>query len=218
MTETSIRTRKELEALNDRLMNDRGIASYFLSLSKITNPENTNHFKIVKDSDSNRVNDLLIHNTIPITLINSLSTFRDTCKELELKGDPLKIITNINCNVDLASLSERKLKYDFAKEMNFQVETPHNKSTRERKFMKFLKSPGLMTSDSGVSSRIFLRTNPNELCNRLKLLLQEKQAGDNSNMINDEIVAIVDKFLKYKRISKQKQILINCNLLHTKEK
>ena len=48
-------------------MNDRGIiASYLMSpLSNITNPENTTQFKLVKDHISNRVNVLLIKNTIP---------------------------------------------------------------------------------------------------------------------------------------------------------
>ena len=50
----------------------------------------------------------------------------------------------------------------------------------------------------------------------LKKLLQEKQAGNNSNIINDEIVFIVDKLLEYKCISKKhhKQTLIKCDLLH----
>ena len=69
---------------------------------------------------------------------------------------------------------------------------------------------------SGISKIIFLSSDPDELCNRLKLLLQEKQAGNNSDIINDEIVAIVDKLLEYKCISKNQlqQILIKCNLLH----
>ena len=56
-------------------------------LSQITNPENTTEFKLVKISSSNRVNDLLIHNSIPITLHDNLLTFRDTKKVFELKGD-----------------------------------------------------------------------------------------------------------------------------------
>ena len=65
-------------------MNDRGIlASYLMSpLSKITNPENTSQFKLVEDPSSNRVNDLKIHNTKPITLYGKLLTFRDTGKKL----------------------------------------------------------------------------------------------------------------------------------------
>ena len=62
-------------------------------LSKITNTENTIQFKLVKDSTSNRVNDLLIHNSIPITLNDKFLTFRDTSKVFELKGVLLRMIT-----------------------------------------------------------------------------------------------------------------------------
>ena len=48
-------------------------------------------------------------------------TFRDTGKEFEIKRDLFKMITNKNYNVDLASLSDKKLMYDFAKEMHFDV-------------------------------------------------------------------------------------------------
>ena len=70
-------------------MNDRGIlATYLMSpLSKITNPENTSQFKLVKDHNSNRVNDLKINKTIPITLYGNILTFRDANKQFELKGD-----------------------------------------------------------------------------------------------------------------------------------
>ena len=73
-----------------------------------------------------------------------------------------------------------------------------------------------MVSASGISKTRFLSSDPNELCDRLKLLLQEKHAGNNSNIIDEEIVAIVDKSLEYKCISKKqhKQLLIKCNLLH----
>ena len=71
------------EILNNKLleiMNDRGIIAAYLTspLSKITNPENTSQFKLVKDPSSNRFNDLKIHNSIPITLYGNIITFRDT--------------------------------------------------------------------------------------------------------------------------------------------
>ena len=139
-------------------------------------------------------------------------TFRDTGKEFELKGELLKMINNNNYNVDHASLADKKLLYDFAKEMNFDTKALGNKSTRDRTLIKLLKSPAIMAS--GVSNTIFLSSNPDELCERLNLL-QEKQAGNISDIINQEIVAIVDKLLEYKCISKKqhKQILIKCNLL-----
>ena len=105
--------------------------------------------------------------------------------------------------------------YDFAKEMHFDMRAQGNKSTRDRTLIKVLKSPGLMVSASSFSKTIFLPSNPNELCVRLKLLLQEKHFGNNSGIMNQEIAAIVDKLLEYKCISKKqhKQILIKCNLL-----
>ena len=120
ITESSKENNLALEILNNKLleiMNDRGIlASYLMSpLSKITNPENTSQFNLVKDHNSNRVNDLLLKNTIPFTLYNNLLTFRDTGKKFEMKGDLLKMITNNNYNVDHASLADKTLMYDFAK-------------------------------------------------------------------------------------------------------
>ena len=86
ITKSSIKNNKALENLNIKLleiMNDRGIlASYLMSLlSKITNPENISQFRLVKDCSSNRVNDLLIHNSMPITLHDNLLTFCDTNKQ-----------------------------------------------------------------------------------------------------------------------------------------
>ena len=85
MTENSIKINQALENFNNKLLEimiDRGIlASYLMAtLSKITNPENTSQFRLVKDSNSNRVNDLKINKTIPLTLHDNLLTFRDTGK------------------------------------------------------------------------------------------------------------------------------------------
>ena len=49
-----------------------------------------------------------------------------------------------------------------------------------------------MVSASGVSKTIFLASDPDKTCDRLKLILQGNQAGNNSDLINEEIVAIVD--------------------------
>ena len=157
-----------------------------------------------------------IHNPIPITLYKNLLTFLDSNKQFELKGDLLEMITNKNYNVDLAKLSDKKLNYDSAKKKNFDLKAVGNKSTRDGTLIKLLKSPGLMVSASGFSITIFLSPDPNELCDRLKLLSKEKHAGNNSDIINQEIVAIVDKLLQYNCISKKqrKQILIKCILLH----
>ena len=97
--------------------------------------------------------------------------------------------------------------------MNYDVKSPGRPSIRHDSVVKILNSPAIMAS--GVSNIIILSSDSNELCDRLRLLLQEKHAGNNSDLINDEIIAIVDKLLVYKCITKKQhnQILIKCNLL-----
>ena len=73
ITETSIKNNQTIENLKHKLleiMNDRGILATYLKspLSKITNPENTSPFKLVKDSTLNRVKDLKLNKTTLITL------------------------------------------------------------------------------------------------------------------------------------------------------
>ena len=97
--------------------------------------------------------------------------------------------------------------------MNFDTKAQGNKSTRDRILIKLFKSTAILAS--GISETIFSLSDPDEFCDRLKVLLQEKHGGNISDLIDDEIVAIVDKLLEYKYISKKqhKQILIKCNLL-----
>ena len=95
------------------------------------------------------------------------------------------MITNKSYNVDLASLQDKRLLFDFAKHMHFDIRGVDNKSTQDRTLIKLLKSPGLTALASGVSKTIFLSSDPNELCDKLNLLLlQGKQAGSNSQLIN----------------------------------
>ena len=103
--------------------------------------------------------------------------------------------------------------YEFAKGMNFDTKAPGRKSTRDRTLIYLVKSPTNMASEI---STIFLLSNPDKLCNRLKLLLQEKHGGNNSHIINDEIVAIIIKLIEHKYIAEKqrKQILIRRILLH----
>ena len=59
----------------------------------MNNPEDTRQLRLIKDPSSNRVNDVLINKTKPVTLYNNLLTFPDTDKKFELPGDFLRMIT-----------------------------------------------------------------------------------------------------------------------------
>ena len=157
--------------------------------------------------------DLLINGGIPININENMLTFTYSTRSFKLDGDLFETMTNYDFNVSNSNPQDRKLFYKFRKEMNFIIRQQGRKSDRDKPMIKLLKSPAIMAS--GVKT-IFLPENPDELCYRFKLLLQEKQAGNSSNVINDEINAIVDKLLEYKFITKkqQKQSLSKRNLLY----
>ena len=90
--------------------------------------------------------DLLIHKTIPVTLYNNLLTFRGTSKKIEIQRCLLNMITNKNCNIDIAKSQVRKIMYDFAKERQFDIKAPGNKRTRDRSPKSSPKSPAIMAS------------------------------------------------------------------------
>ena len=87
------------------------------------------------------------------------------------------------------------------------------KGNRDRNLIKnYFNERAVLAS--GLKT-IFLSDNPNELCDRLKFLIQEKRAGNNSDMINQEMVVIISKLLEYKCITptQNKKLFKKLNLI-----
>ena len=76
-----------------------------------------------QDPNSTKLNDFLIHRGIPVTLFSNMIVFRDSNKSFELEGDLLKLIANNKFNADHSSPQDKKLIYEFAKEMNYDTKT-----------------------------------------------------------------------------------------------
>ena len=159
-------------------MNEKGLMAPYLTFSLVNlfKPENKSQFRLRKDHNSTKMNEFLIHGNIPVTLFSNMITFRDSNKSFKLEGDLSKLMTNYKFNADQSSLQDKKLIYEFANEMNYDTKSTGRPSTRHTSFIKILESPAIMAS--GVSKTIFISSDPNELCGRLKLLLQEKHAGE----------------------------------------
>ena len=215
--EASNKNNKAISDLNEKvleLMDEKGLLAPHLasSLVNLFKPENKSQFRLRTDVNSTKMKDFLMHGIIPVSLYSNMITFRDSNNSFRLEGDLLKLITNYKFNADPSSPQDKKLIYEFAKGMNYDTKSTGRPSIRHSSNIKILESPAIMAS--GISRTIILSSDPKELCDRFKSLLQEKQAGKNSDIINDEIVAIVDKLLEYKCISKKqhKQILNKCNL------
>ena len=165
ITETSIKNNEALDELNERvleLMNDKVMIAPYLatSLVNLFKPENTRHFILIKDPNSNRMNDFLINGGITVILYSNMLTFRESNKSFKLDGDLLETKTNYDSNVSHSNPRNQKLLYEFGKEMNFNIEQKRRKSNRGKTFIKVLKPPAIMAF--GVST-LFLSSNRDEL-------------------------------------------------------
>ena len=218
ITEYYIINNKAIENLTTRvseLMNDKGVIAPFLasSMANLFKPENKRQFRFKKDPNSTQLKDFLISGGISVTLFGNMLIFRDSKKPFKLDGDLLETMTNYyGFNVSHSNTKDQKLISEFVEEMNPNIKQKGWKSDIDKSVIKLLKSPTIMAP--GIST-IFLPSDPNELCNKLKLLKLEKKAGNDSDLINKEIIAIVGIILECKCISKKQhtQVLIKCNLL-----
>ena len=117
------------------------------------------------------MNVFLINGGIPVSIYDNMLTFRDISRSFNLDGDLLKPIANYDFNVGNSDQKDRKLIYKFGKDMRFDIKQKGLKSDRDKSIITLIKPPAIMAS--GVTT-IFLPENPDEMYNRLKLLLQEK--------------------------------------------
>ena len=140
--------------------------------------------------------------------------FRNSNESFKLDGDLLKTMTKCKFNLGRSNLKYREIIREFAEEMNSDIGNIGRKSPRDRSIVELLKSPAIM--DSGFS-KISLSLDPKDFCDELKLLLQEKQAGNESDKIIEEIHAIIDNLLEYKCVTptKHKNLYEKIILIHT---
>ena len=68
---------------------------------------------------------------------------------------------------------------------------------------------------SSLQEIIFLSENPNKLCDRLRLLIQKKQAGNDTNKFDSEIIVIVDETIHYKCITLTQHKMLRRNVSKT---
>ena len=83
-------------------MNDKGLITPYLAytLVNLFKPEKKSQFRFKKDLNSTKMNDFLINEGIPVTLLSNLITFRDSNKSFKIDGDILETMTNYDFDVD----------------------------------------------------------------------------------------------------------------------
>ena len=143
LIENSIDNNKAKENLNEKileLMNDKGMIAPNLasSLVNLLKPENKSQFIITKDFSSTKINDFKINKGIPVTLVSNSLIFRDSNKSFKLERDLLEAITIYDFNDDHSNQQDRKLIYEFAKEMNLNIKEKGKKSDRDKSMIRLL--------------------------------------------------------------------------------
>ena len=128
-------------------------------------PENKSQLRLIKDLNSTKMNDFLIHGILPVILYSNMLNFRGSNKSWKLDGDPLKVMTNFKFNEDHSNPPGLKNNSEFAEEMNFVTKNTGRPSTRGRSVVRFLNTPAIMSS--GIST-IILSSDTDELCIRLQ--------------------------------------------------
>ena len=99
-------------------------------------------------------------------------------------------MSNFDFNVAHSNPQDQTLIFEIRKEMKIDIKQYGQKSNRNMSLLKLLKSLAIKAS---AFLTILLSSDPNELCNRKKVLLQEKQARNNSKIFVEEIIAKADK-------------------------
>ena len=116
---------------------------------------------------------------------------------------------------DLNYGDKKSIRYQFIKELysRYQLQgyTQGQSQSYTREATQGFTGSGLRSYANGESYReysrsstqqyIFLPSHPDELVDQLKLLFFEKVGGNDSFLINEQIIAIIDKLLEYECIS-----------------
>ena len=158
ITETSIENNQTIEKLNEKvleLMIDKGMLAPYLSsfLVNLFKPEIKSQFRLMKDLNSAKMNENFINTSVPLTPFSNLLIFRDSNESFRLDGDLLKTITNYKFNVDHSNPQDRKLIYEFGKEMEFENKPTGRPSNRDKSMIILFNSPATMAS--GISNTMF---------------------------------------------------------------
>ena len=143
------------------------ITPYLAStLVNVFKPEIKFQVRLLKDLNSNKMNNFLTNASVPVTLYSKMLTFRDTKKSFQLDRDLLKAITICKFNVGHSNPQDQKTIYEFAKEMNCGTKRKGPPSNRDKPIIKLLNSSAIMVS--GISNTVSLSSDPHEIYDRLK--------------------------------------------------
>ena len=136
---------------------------------------------MLNDLDSDKWNEYIM-NKEKKTKYDDKLLFRDTGVLFTSKGDILSM--KIDFEFDETVSSDAKHFIKFLDEMHFDKHAK-SKSSRDKNLLKnFYKNTAILALV--LQKVILLSENPNEICNRFRLIFQEKQAGNLTKIFDND--------------------------------
>ena len=125
-------------------------------------------------------------------------------------------LSNFITNTQHDKIKNIAVKYNFLRDMNYDLNYGDKKSNRYN-FIKSMLQPQIGSGLNFTGQRpanpvvcVFLPSDPDELVDQLKLLYFEKVGGNDNPMLSEQIIAIADKLLQYQCITTNQHQICRC--------
>ena len=123
-------------------------------------------------------------------------------REMKNKNIIYSFLNDLNYNINYGD--KKSMRYYFNKDFNkqyYQQSTEFSAELSTRLPNQVGSGLNGEAARSYTNQYVFLPSDPDELVDQLKLLYFEKLGGNDSFLLNEQIIAIVDKLLEYECIT-----------------
>ena len=222
-TKQQQQSEKQIQALRDSTQTTtQAIENQTRAIEHSSDILNKNLQKSIKDANSNQVDSSIVKTVS--NLLNTQSQFRlepvegnpkffiinpfTNPQQVLIKGSTMTFqngntfylndpdLSNFITNTQHDKIKNIAVKYNFLRDMNYDLNYGDKKSNRYN-FIKSMLQPQI---GSGLNF-VFLPSDPDELVDQIKLLYFEKVGGNDNPMLSEQIIAIADKLLQYQCIT-----------------
>ena len=208
-------------------------SSIVKTVSNLLNDKNKSQFSLEPVMDNPNLFTINPHNPQQVSIKNTTPTFLGSGNIYDLNDADLQyFITNTqfdkqinnwdsiynflnDMKYDLNYGDKKSIRYQFIKELYSRYQLQGFAQGQSQSYTQGFTGSGLNGESYREYSQqyIFLPSDPDELVDQLKLLYFEKVGGNDSFLINEQIIAIIDKLLEYECISPSQQQNIRSNLI-----
>ena len=185
-------TNRNNQIVTDLVNSNQVDSSIVKTVSNLLNDNNKSQFRLEPVEGSSNL--FTINPTDPQQVLIKGSTMTFQNDNTYYLNDP--DLSNFITNTQHDKIKNIAVKYNFLRDMNYDLNYGDEKSNRYN-FIKSMLQPQI---GSGLNF-VFLPSDPDELVDQLKQLYFEKVGGNDNPMLSEQIIAIADKLLQYQCIT-----------------